>query len=58
MDYTVSDSMIEMSVSILNSYGDLLMDIICKDACSGHDITKVGGKIFSLAVNVVYHLIK
>jgi hypothetical protein len=28
-------------VTILNGYGNSLMDIICRDACSGHDIAKV-----------------
>jgi nuclear pore complex protein Nup205 len=28
-------------VTILNGYGNSLMDIICRDACSGHDIAKM-----------------
>ena len=29
------------NVHILTSYGNDLMETVCKDACSGHDVDKV-----------------
>ena len=32
-------------VHILTSYGNTLMETVCKDACSGHDVDKVNGPL-------------
>ena len=34
-------SLMAGSVHILTSYGNALMETVCKDACSGHDVDKV-----------------
>jgi len=34
-------SLMAGNIHILTSYGDTLMDTVCKDACSGHDVDKV-----------------
>lgn len=36
-------------VHILTSYGNTLMETICKDACNGHDVDKVDN------YNCLYH---
>ena len=36
-------SLMAGNVHILSSYGNALMETICKDACSGHDVDKVSG---------------
>jgi len=33
------------NIHILTSYGDSLMDTVCKDACSGHDVDKVSSQL-------------
>lgn len=30
------------NMDTLNNYGQNLMDIICRDACDGHDVGRVG----------------
>lgn len=29
------------NIAVLTSFGDRLMDTVCRDACSGHDIARV-----------------
>lgn len=31
------------NVVIIESYGKALMDVVCRDACDGHEISRVGG---------------
>ena len=31
------------NLSVLASFGEGLMETVCRDACSGHDIARVGG---------------
>ena len=35
------EGMAEANLTTLNSFGEPLMDAVCKNACSGHDVTKV-----------------
>ena len=34
-------SLTAMNLSVLSGCGDNLMDTVCRDACSGHDVPKV-----------------
>jgi len=36
--------MADANLTTLNSFGEPLMDAVCKNACSGHDVTKVRGE--------------
>lgn len=31
------------NISIIESYGKALMDVVCRDACDGHEISRVRG---------------
>ena len=33
------------NVETLARYGDNFMDIVCRDACDGHDVCRVRGKL-------------
>ena len=41
MEYSGRTSLSNISITMLNNYGENLMDMVCKDASSGHDVTKV-----------------
>lgn len=34
------------NLAIIESYGTALMEVVCRDACDGHEIGRVGAKIF------------
>lgn len=41
MDYSGRASLSNMNMAMLNNYGESLLEMVCKDASSGHDVTKV-----------------
>lgn len=43
MEYSGRASLSNMNLTMLNNYGENLMEMVCKDASSGHDVTKVMG---------------
>jgi Nuclear pore complex scaffold, nucleoporins 186/192/205 len=36
------DRLTRDNMTTINSYGSNLMDIVCRDACDGHDVGRVG----------------
>lgn len=40
MEYN-SIGVVAANINILSGCGESLMDIVCRDACSGHDVAKV-----------------
>ena len=50
MEYSGRASLSNMNMTMLNNYGENLMEMVCKDASSGHDVTKVTPGTFLLEV--------
>lgn len=42
------------NMAIIESYGAALMEVVCRDACDGHEIGRVKYHCVELLLNIVY----
>ena len=43
MQDTEIERLVNENLSTILSYGTNFMDVVCRDACDGHDVGRVGG---------------
>ena len=45
MQDTEIERLVNENLSTILSYGTNFMDVVCRDACDGHDVGRVGGRM-------------